>query len=399
MLSTVFITAKTTLAFPSARLPRSSRNWSLLSSGASYAPSTVSMIYPSVDVLLTVGLAPSECAARALNPADVHIGDDVNKSPAVVATALAPPLPVDTQATCLPAGPTLPAVLDDDPTLDPLNENFDSLNADIDWETMEFFDAETLKELNNDGSTGSQPGLSLTAELGAPLPDHIVQALGQEIMGTLGRTGALSADVSLFNPLANAITAPDLPPTHELPAARTPTTDIATSSADAGIPPSTATSPVTGMIPQYVTTATSPADAGIPPSTTDTATSPVIPQSVTTATSPADASTTDTATSPADAGIPPSATTDAVTSLATADVPASITTGAISKSKDGSQRGPNKRSRDPIDLELIVPGKRARKAKERVDADAPVKQARKKKGMTTTKASKPRGKQNRPPGC
>ncbi|KAF9496313.1 hypothetical protein BDN71DRAFT_1505825 [Pleurotus eryngii] len=349
-------------------------------------PEFKKQITPIFGNYLCTVYTPSECAARALYPVDVDgvgnmVSDTVNEAPAMVAAPL-PPLLIDIQATStsLPVEPTQPALSDNDPTLDPLNENFDALNENIDWDNFEFFDAETLKELSGDGITGSQSGLSLTAELAAPLLDHILQGFAPVLpamwppnenasMASIENT--LSAHIPLFNPPTNTSTAPDPLPlimalvvvqaqaqvvlTHELPA--TPTSEVAASTAVADTPAfaSTAAADKAQAVLTHTLLAT--------------------------------------------------CTSEAAASTAAADIPPSVAIGTILKSTNGNQQGQNKRGRDPIDPELIVSGKRARKAKERADTNVPVdagqttpvKRARKTKGGMATEVSRPRRKENHPP--
>ncbi|KAG9217982.1 hypothetical protein PLEOSDRAFT_161887 [Pleurotus ostreatus PC15] len=357
-------------------------------------PEFKKQITPIFGNFLRTVYTPSECATRALYPAD-DVGNtasnDVSKAPGVVAASapLPPPLPVDIQATHWPVEPTQPGSLDDDPTLDPLNENFDALNENIDWDNFRFFDPEILKELSGSDVTGAQPGLSLMEELAAPLPDHILQGFAPVLpamsppnedapMALLNANeNALSTDIPLFNPL--------MPPYHPLPTMTpvvnftalpaTPTTPTTEAVASAALPSSDAQAQAipTGELP-----------AATPTSEVESPSDSARAQAVPTDESPA------------------TLTTEVATSTATADIASSVTTGAVLKSTSSNQRGQNKRSRDPIDLELIVPGKRARKAKERADADvsvdtAPGKRARKTKGGTATEGSRARGKENPPP--
>ncbi|KAF9487346.1 hypothetical protein BDN71DRAFT_1436928 [Pleurotus eryngii] len=324
---------------------------------------------------------PSECAARSLYPEGAVQGasspsvqsDNMAGTPAV---DLPPPIPIDNANLWAALSPlegrhvksTLDAIFD--PTSRSLNEDFDPLDENIDWDSLRLFDPRNMEELGA-GMLGGGSGLFLTDKLAAPLPDHVLSGFGF-ITPNINAATHLGATVSSQ---ASAMVNQIQPATPN-----TPISSQASTTVDP-IQPATPNTAVSSQAsatvkPNPIQQAASNADrAPVQPfddveNLSTTTGAPVVPQNPASQVSP----TGDGAPESSVTGDGPPTNPDAVLNTATG-----ITGSVLSKSTDAPPQR-NKQSRDPIDAALIVPGKQSRKAKDCPNAEV--------------QPAKPKGKEN-----
>ncbi|KAF4590567.1 hypothetical protein EYR38_009869 [Pleurotus pulmonarius] len=388
---------------------------------------------------------PAECAARSIYPEDAVQGvasmppsNHRADMPAAPAVHLPPPLPIG-DTNLLAALQPLSATPDEpilEPSLGPAGQglnDFDPLDDNIDWDSLRLFDPRVLQELGP-GMLGGGPGLSLTEELAAPLPNDVLHGFGMlgNNVAVSGQAASLVDSIvaqpttiqnSPVTPLSGSYPLSEPPLTCDGPPAAdgtpaaadgtpaaadgtpaaadgtpaaadgtpaaadgTPAAADGTPAAADGTPAAADGTPAAADGTPAAADGTPAAADGTPAadSTTnsDTATTNTTAASVTGPPAADDAANSDTATTNTVAtGVTAPPAVDGATNSDAAGT-ASVT-GSQSNADVTNARPRIKRTRDPIDVALIVPGKRCRKAKERADTEVDL--------------SKPKGKENRPP--
>ncbi|KAF4563419.1 hypothetical protein AB1N83_010866 [Pleurotus pulmonarius] len=328
---------------------------------------------------------PSECAARSLYPEDAVQGvaspsaqSDTADTPSI---DLPPPIAVgdaNLQAAVLSLMTTRDEPTSDttlDPTASCLNQDFEPLNEDeIDWDSMRLFDPRNFHEegegmLGSEEMLGGGSGLSLTDELAAPLSNDMLHSFGfvapnRDAATYLGAivSGQASAGPQAAAPSASATVNPPQPAAPSAAVSSQISTDA-----------NQATAPVVSS------QASADANQAAAPSASATVNlpQPAAPDAAVSSQISADANQANAPGASATVDPPqPAAPSVAISSQAGA------TAGSVLSKSANAPPKRNKRSRDPIDTALIVPGKRCRKAKDRADAEV--------------KPAKPRAKENRP---
>lgn len=293
--------------------------------------------------------------------------DSMAGTPAV---DLPPPIPIDDANLRAALSPlegrhnksTLDAIFD--PTSQGLNDDFDPLDENIDWDSLRLFDPRNMDELGA-GMLGGGSSLSLTDELAAPLPDHVLSGF-DFITPNINAATPFGATVS---GQASATVDP-IQPAAPNAAANTAVSSQASATVDL-IQPAAPNAPISSQ-----------ASATVDPIQPTTFNAAVSSQ----ASGPTDEpNPVQQAASNAD-GAPVQPFDDVENQSTTTGAPVvpQNPTSQVSPTGDGAPDAPpqrNKRSRDPIDAALIVPGKRSRKAKDRPDAEV--------------QPAKPKGKENR----
>ncbi|KDQ23600.1 hypothetical protein PLEOSDRAFT_1086095 [Pleurotus ostreatus PC15] len=301
---------------------------------------------------------PSECAARSLYPTTVEDDASVTVDCETSSPDLMNPAAAPRQASSdVPStGSSREAdALGETGETEP---QFDHLNENINWEELNLFDPSLDFGL---------PPLSLSDELAAPLtyPFH---AAG-DMLGSLPDTFQYLPTPSLVSVgTGNTEATARAIPAHGMPAV-----DRASPGDSPAMP---------AILPIITPTSNdNPTAPVIPPFDKDSAT-PLVPPVNTPATTDAplaDLHITNEPTSAMPAVLPANVTT--VTNAPSTNLAASTGTPAKGKAALASSKGTNKRTRDPTDERLIVPGKRIKKAKVREEVEA----------------FRPRGKENRRP--
>ncbi|KAJ8690860.1 hypothetical protein PTI98_012257 [Pleurotus ostreatus] len=327
---------------------------------------------------------PSECAARSLYPTTVEDDASVTVDCETSSPDLMNPAAAPRQASSdVPStGSSREAdALGETGETEP---QFDHLNENINWEELNLFDPSLDFGL---------PPLSLSDELAAPLtyPFH---AAG-DMLGSLPDTFQYLPTPSLVSVgTGNTEATARAIPAHGMPAVdrASPGDSPAMPAILPIITPTSNDNPTAPVIPPFDKDSATPLVPPVnTPATTDapladlhitneptSAMPAVLPANVTTVTN---APSTNLGMAMPTSG-PTSPTPERQVNAPATTIPAASTgTPAKGKAALASSKGTNKRTRDPTDERLIVPGKRIKKAKVREEVEA----------------FRPRGKENRRP--